>query len=85
MVPVLSTCPPAWFWWTSRAKQREERKGRSSVPQKVNCVYDWTPDAVFPQVGHRRRWMPRGKVSVGAPDCDACPLGNFTAAVAMLA
>lgn len=31
----------AWFWWTSRTKQREEKKGKSSVPQKVTCLYDW--------------------------------------------
>jgi hypothetical protein len=37
-----------WVWWTSRSKQREEKKIRSSVPQKVNCVYDWTP--VLPQI-----------------------------------
>lgn len=39
--------PAAWVWWKTR-KQREEKKGKSSVPQKVNCVYDWTP--VIPQV-----------------------------------
>lgn len=33
--------PAAWFWWTSRTKQREEKKGKSSVPQKVTCLYDW--------------------------------------------
>lgn len=30
----------AWIWWRSRL-QREEKKLKSSVPQKVNCVYDW--------------------------------------------
>ncbi|KAI3431606.1 hypothetical protein D9Q98_004656 [Chlorella vulgaris] len=29
-----------WFWWTSR-KQRDDKKVKGSVPQKVGCIYDF--------------------------------------------
>jgi hypothetical protein len=33
-------CCAAWFWWTSR-KQRDDKKVKGSVPQKVGCIYDF--------------------------------------------
>ncbi|PSC73313.1 zinc finger SWIM domain-containing 7 [Micractinium conductrix] len=38
----------SWIWWRQR-RQREAGSGRKPcAPQKVNCVYDWTP--VIPQL-----------------------------------
>lgn len=37
----------AWIWWRQR-RQREASGRKQSVPQKVNCVYDWSAAPQLP-------------------------------------
>jgi hypothetical protein len=58
----------AWIWWRQRLQREVAARKTSALPQKVNCVYDWTP--VIPQVR-------------GLPACGCC-LGCRAAASALL-
>lgn len=47
LLACLLAPPAGWIWWRQR-KQRDVGSRKSGVPQKVTCVYDWTPQ--IPQV-----------------------------------
>ncbi|KAL4438695.1 hypothetical protein ABPG77_006299 [Micractinium sp. CCAP 211/92] len=37
-----------WIWWRQRKQREASGRKQQSVPQKVNCVYDWSATPALP-------------------------------------
>lgn len=37
-----------WIWWRQRKQREASGRKQQSVPQKVNCVYDWSATSQLP-------------------------------------